>query len=139
MPDTTAPVSEKAAVPSTILADALRNPLVLAARRAELLQLATDRASKLAAEARTRVEAARSDTTARVQELRKASDTVIAGALDHGRAWRVAVPARLRRVAHDQLLRVALALQALAKFVEPVETAPAETAPVETPAATAKA
>ena len=138
MPDTT--VSEKAAAPSTtavpsnILADALRNPLLLAARRAELLQLATDRASKLAAEARTRVEAARIDTTARVQELRKASDTMISGALQHSRTWRVAVPARLRRVAHDQLLRAALALQALAKRVEPVEAAPAEM-----PAPTAKA
>jgi len=135
MPDTTAPaVSEKAAVPSTILADAVRNPLLLAARRAELLKLATDRASKLAAEARTRVEAARKDSTARVQELRKASDTLIASALDHGRAWRVAVPARLRRVAHQQLLRAALALQALAQRVEPVEAAPAGM-----PAPTAKA
>ena len=133
MPDTTT-VSEKPAVPSTILADAVRNPLLLAARRAELLKLATARASKLAAEARTRVEAARIDTTARMQELRKASDSMISGALEHSRAWRVAVPARMRRVAHDQLLRAALALQALAKRVEPVEAAPAEM-----PAPTAKA
>jgi hypothetical protein len=124
MLDTT--VSEKPAVPSTLLADALRNPLLLASRRAELVQLATERASKLAADALTRVSGARTDAAARVQELRKASDAMIAGTLERGRTYSAAVPAHLRRVAHDQLLRVALALQALAKRVEPVEAAAAE-------------
>jgi hypothetical protein len=130
MLDTT--VSEKPAVPSTLLADALRNPLLLASRHAELVQLATERASKLAADARTRVEGARIDAAARVQELRKASDAMIAGTLERGRTCRVAVPARLRRVAHDQLLRAALALQALAKRVKPVEAAAAAEAPAPT-------
>ena len=134
MIDTT--VSEKPAVPSTLLTDALRNPLLLASRRAELVQLATERASKLAADARTRVEGARTDASARVQELRKASDAMIAGTLERGRMCRVAVPARLRRVVHDQLLRAALALQALAKRVEPVEAAEAA---AEMPAPTASA
>jgi hypothetical protein len=134
MPDTT--VSEKPVVPSALLADALRNPLLLASRRAELVQLATERASKLAADARTRVEGARTDATARVQELRKASDALIAGALERSRACRVEVPARLRLLAHNQLLRVALALQALAKRIEPVE--PVAVA-AEVPAPTANA
>ncbi len=132
MPETT--VSEKPAVPSTLLADALRNPLLLATRRDELVRLATERASMLATGARIRVEGARTDATARMQELRKASDAMIADALERSRACRVAVPARLRRVAHDQLLRAALALQALAKCIEPVDAAAAEI-----PAPTAKA
>ncbi len=124
MPETT--VSENpAAVPTTLLAEALRNPLLLASRRAELLRLATERAAKLAADARSRLEGARTDATARVQGLRKASDAMFAGALERSRAYRVAVPAYLRRAAHDQLLRASRALQALAKRVEPVEAAPA--------------
>jgi hypothetical protein len=133
MLDTTA--SEKPAVPSALLADALRNPLLLASRRAELVQLATERATKLAAEARTRLEGARVEATTRVQQLRKASDGMIAGALERSRACRAELPARLRRVAHGQLLRAAQALQALAKRlepVEPVEAAPAAEMPVPT-------
>jgi hypothetical protein len=126
MPETT--VSEKPAVPASLL-DALRNPLLLASRRAELVQLATERANKLAADARIRVEGARTGATARVQDLRKASDALIADALELSRAVRVAVPARLRRLAHDQLLRAALALQALAKRVELVEPAATEMPP----------
>ena len=135
MPDTT--VTEPAS--STLLSDALHNPLLLASRRAELIQLATERASKLAAEARTRVEVARADATARVQELRKTSDTLLASALQRGLNLRTSVPASLRRVAHCQLLRTAEALQAVAKRLEPVEPAAPVEAPTELPPPAANA
>jgi hypothetical protein len=65
-----------------------------------------------------------------VQGPRKASD--VAGALGHSRTLRVGVSARLRRVAHDQLLRIGLVLQALAKRFEPVEAPKAAEMPVPT-------
>jgi len=127
MPETTS--SEKSTAPSSLLADALRNPLHIASRRAELVQAAT----KLAAEARTRLEGARTDATARVQELRKAGDSFIAGTLERGRTLRSTVSAGLRHLAHDRLVSTAIALQELAKRVEPARAEP------EGPAPTAKA
>ena len=127
MPETTSP--EKSVAPSSLLVDALRNPLHIASRRAEFVQAAT----KLAADARTRLEGARTDATARVQELRKAGDSFVAGALSRGRTFSSTVSASLRRLAHDRLVSAALALQELAKRVEPARAEP------EVPAPTAKA
>src|SRR5215208_586610 len=70
MPETN--LSDKPTVSPTLLSDALRNPLLLAKHRAEIVQLATERASKLAADARTRVEGAANDATARVRGPRRA-------------------------------------------------------------------
>jgi hypothetical protein len=81
--------------------DVLRNPKLLATRRAELVQLATDRASELAADARAKLETAQKNVFERAQSFRRNAD------------------ATLRHTAGAQLERAASALQALAKRVQP--------------------
>jgi hypothetical protein len=85
----------------------------LATRRAELVDVVTKRAQRVAATTRTRIESARNTAVARVQELRKAAGDALANTTREG------VPARVRNVVHDQLERAATALHAAAKRIEP--------------------
>jgi hypothetical protein len=79
------------------LVDVLRDPKLRAARRAELVE----RANKLAADARARMQTAQKNVVERAQELRRTANTT------------------LRRSAGDGLERAANALHALAKRVQP--------------------
>jgi hypothetical protein len=130
MPETNAtPETTPQPAPLPTFMEALRNPTLLAARRGELVQLASDRATKLAADARTRLQTARTGAVARAQDLRKASDAFVANALGRIQKSRLAVPLRVRSLAHVQLERAARALQDLANRVEPpCQQAPAEPA-----------
>jgi hypothetical protein len=142
MPETTPVTETPVPVPSSLLADALKNPLALASRRRELVQLATDRANKLAADARTRVADARTrvaDATTRVQALRKSNDAKLAALVERTRTYGMALPARFRRGASGQLLCAANALQALAKRIDPSAAAPEAPAAADVPAPTANA
>jgi hypothetical protein len=103
--------------PPPTIVDPAGNPAepVSTSRRAELVDLVTQRAQQVAASTRTRLETVRSTATARVQNLRKASADLVATV----RGSRAAVPNKVRTAVHDQLERAASALQAAAKRVAP--------------------
>jgi hypothetical protein len=110
-------------VPPPTIVDPAGNPAdsatepTLASRRAELVDLVTQRAQQVAATTRTRLEAARNTATARVQDLRKASVELVATSRQRLTESRVVV--QVRSTVHDQLERAASALQAAAKRVAP--------------------
>jgi hypothetical protein len=118
MTDTT-PTQSPEPTPKPTVGDVLRDPSLLASRREELVQLVTQRAQKVAATARTGLESARTDVAARVQDLRKASDTFVAASRERLRGSSQTVTMRVRTVLHERLERAAAALQAAAKKVEP--------------------
>jgi hypothetical protein len=88
-------------------------------RRAEIVDLVTQRAQQVAASTRTRLETVRNTATARVQNLRKASADLVATSRERIRETRAAVPNKVRTAVHDQLEKAASALQAAAKRVAP--------------------
>jgi hypothetical protein len=117
------PSTPEVVQPPTIV-DPAGNPApatepTLASRRAELVDLVTQRAQKVATTTRTRLETARNTATARVQDLRKAGAAFVTTSRNRIRESRAAVPARVRSAVHDQLERAASALQAAAKRVAP--------------------
>jgi hypothetical protein len=116
--------SKPEAVQPPAIVDPAGNPApatepTLASRRAELVEVVTQRAHQVTATTRTRLETARTTATARVQELRKASTAFIATSRDRISQSRVKVPAQVRSTVSEQLVRVASALQAAAKRVAP--------------------
>jgi hypothetical protein len=103
--------------PSVLLSDLLRDPTLLVSRRGELVKLASDRVNEVAATARAGFETVRTGVTERAHELRNATGELVSTARAGMRE--VAVPARARSVAQDQLQRAARVLQDLAKRIGP--------------------
>jgi hypothetical protein len=103
--------------PLALLTEVLRDPTLLVSRRGELVKLASDRVNEVSATARAGFETVRTGVAERAQELRSATGELVSTARVGLRE--VAVPARARSVAHDQLQRAARVLQDLANRIQP--------------------
>jgi hypothetical protein len=108
--------------PLPTFTEALRNPSQIVARRGEFVKLASDRAQQAAAVARTRLQNVETVAAARVQDLRKSTDALVTTTVAGIR--KISVPTQLRTAVFQALQRAALALQTLAKRVEPKQDAP---------------
>jgi hypothetical protein len=126
MTDTATPVQP--AAPANF-ADALRDPRLLVSRRGEIVKLAAELASQLAATARAQIQSSTAAAAARTQDLRNKANAAIASAVGRFGPSRLTIPTTLRRAAHDQLQRAAGALQELAKRIQPSPPSPQELPP----------
>jgi hypothetical protein len=108
--------------PLPTFTEALRNPSQIVARRGEFVKLASDRAQQAAAVARTRLQNVETVAAARVQDLRKSTDALVTTTVAGIR--KISVPTQVRTAVFQALQRAALALQTLAKRVEPKQETP---------------